>query len=804
MKELAKNAIKKMGAVVLGTAMLGATVFSAVAADLGDYPSPFVKSGVFNGEIVVGNDAKVADVVGAIDVAASLQYAMKVAGAAGSASSEGGVVTVETGSASVAGGVKVEATGDKLNIGEDLKDTKATYTDNDLDILADGEVKDEDSTTGVDYTQKLTLIGAADVQFDRSQDNDAFGDEPGFHIDFPDEYLYKLTVDFMGTVNASALDDSEEIVIAGKTYTFDPNQGTGDLILLGAKETIILELGESKEISGAEYTLMGANADNNNAILKVGSSQKTVTQGNTYSIGGQDVYIKSLYITTIPTTSASLELFVGSEEMKISDGALDVVKVNSEDVDGVYANYTGTIGAIEEINFVFNPTDRDLDGEEKFLKLGESIEDPLFGTFKIEFAGMSEENMAKSRKTVSLDRKGDYVDLTFSNIEGKEQKISAWKYNSTNGEMIFGDKLSTTNTSIPRGNSFIAKNGAGNVWQVYKLKDVYKDGTSYKADFETDGKTVTVLNNTALQDVGNMVLDYSAKTVTLGTPNIVDFNGTPTITAEYDVTIGFQLINSSTIRDGTYVNVTEAQISNPESIAQVPLQFDITSTGATGDKQLTIGGPALGTENEDGDEKFAVTAFGTYATWGSDADNDGYAKVYYTEEAVTANVYIAPTGAGTTQATKEYSEGDVLAGIGTIKAITAGTITGGSFNVNKIALPLAKLDVDTTLGSTNQIIVGGPAVNKLAAEAVGVTYPSYGLSSGMFEGAGEAVLKLVETGTKVAIVVAGWEAADTQRATSVLANYDKYSSKLKGAEVKITGTISSPEIELVVAEETTE
>lgn len=137
MKELAKNAIKKIAAIGLGTAMLGATVFSAVAADLKDYPSPFVNNGVFNGEVVVGADAKTADVVGAIDIAASLQYAMKMAGSAGAASSEGGVVTVATSDADIEGGALVKKSGDDFNLGDNISGvlTSSKFTDKELPVL---------------------------------------------------------------------------------------------------------------------------------------------------------------------------------------------------------------------------------------------------------------------------------------------------------------------------------------------------------------------------------------------------------------------------------------------------------------------------------------------------------------------------------------------------------------------------------------------------------------------------------------------------------------------------------------------
>ncbi|MCD6275047.1 MAG: S-layer protein, partial [Candidatus Aenigmarchaeota archaeon] len=110
---------------------------------------------------------------------------------------------------------------------------------------------------------------------------------------------------------------------------------------------------------------------------------------------------------------------------------------------------------------------------------------------------------------------------------------------------------------------------------------------------------------------------------------------------------------------------------------------------------------------------------------------------------------------------------------------------------------IARLDTDpeieTAKTEKNLILVGGPAVNRLTAQALGLSYPSYGEASTIPENA--AVIKLVNdafTTGKVALIVAGWEAENTQAACSVLQkyDYDEYAPKLTGTAVKVTGTTS--------------
>ena len=50
----AKHAVKRVAAISAGATLMGATMMGAVAADLSDYPAPFVENGQLNGIVVVG------------------------------------------------------------------------------------------------------------------------------------------------------------------------------------------------------------------------------------------------------------------------------------------------------------------------------------------------------------------------------------------------------------------------------------------------------------------------------------------------------------------------------------------------------------------------------------------------------------------------------------------------------------------------------------------------------------------------------------------------------------------------------
>ena len=161
--------------------------------------------------------------------------------------------------------------------------------------------------------------------------------------------------------------------------------------------------------------------------------------------------------------------------------------------------------------------------------------------------------------------------------------------------------------------------------------------------------------------------------------------------------------------------------------------------------------------------KSAKTTYGTFVeqvtpTGSGAADT---ITVMMPDEATYAEVYIAPSGSSVTT-----------------------TVTGAS--------GLAILDDSevTDVAMYNAIIVGGPAANTIAADLLGLTYPAYGADSGLSEG--EAMIKMVDNGAKVAMIVFGWESDDTKRAAKVLESYDAY--ELSGEEVSVTGTTSSPTI----------
>ncbi|HLC59480.1 MAG TPA: hypothetical protein VJH34_03065 [archaeon] len=134
----------------------------------------------------------------------------------------------------------------------------------------------------------------------------------------------------------------------------------------------------------------------------------------------------------------------------------------------------------------------------------------------------------------------------------------------------------------------------------------------------------------------------------------------------------------------------------------------------------------------------------------------------------------------------------VFGKVGASAVATGGTIYTYA---GPIVSPVAMLDKDLTTASKaakDLVVIGGPCVNSVAADVLGLTYPTCGAASTVTKDT--AMIKVVDdkfaTGKQV-LWIAGWNAADTRLAASVLQNYDQasVSGKLVGkSSVTVSGT----------------
>lgn len=266
-----RKAIQKMAALTTGLTMVGATVFGAAAASLADYPSPlFIKDGVFDGIIVVGEKAAASDVIGSIDIATALQAesVVTVEGPAeGTGLYKGGL-----GRVSVVGDVaEISKPNDLLEINEHLGSVRETMTELDLNALKGGVVTTDEGTTN--YNQYIRFAETGEYNFTTTlltvyqQDEDDNVGDFLYGRSARNQIMFEYQLEFeegaeSAIESTNRLRDLEDEIfnVLGTPMavaTTDIQTATGDLTLklLGGAVSDILEEGETKTytINGKEY-----------------------------------------------------------------------------------------------------------------------------------------------------------------------------------------------------------------------------------------------------------------------------------------------------------------------------------------------------------------------------------------------------------------------------------------------------------------------------------------------------------------------------------------------------------------------
>ncbi|NIO44619.1 MAG: hypothetical protein GTN36_03655 [Candidatus Aenigmarchaeota archaeon] len=274
----------------------------------------------------------------------------------------------------------------------------------------------------------------------------------------------------------------------------------------------------------------------------------------------------------------------------------------------------------------------------------------------------------------------------------------------------------------------------------------------------------------------------------VGASTITNFSGTSDtnyldIVTDCDgsnCNIGLGTSSSGVLTGPGFVLVEEAQQGGTvHNWLYLPVAWDTTntrtyiSTALKSDDTNYADVPLLGTSTQ----YKGMTTYGTLADHLS-STLGGSATISYPDVFTYGNVYLlTPTG-----------------------VITSGG-TGGVITTD-VVLPITsdvvKLDTEVTSSDKSNydlVAVGGPCINKIAAEIMGFDDYACGAASGIPENAG--LIKLVvdkfATG-KTALLIAGWEAGDTDLASRIVQTGfpGATDTQKAGSEITVTGTVASP------------
>ncbi len=826
-----RKAIKRVMALGTGATMVGATIMGAMgAADLANYPEPFVQDGLFNAHIVLGESGQTPDVIGAVEIATSLQVASRTAvGSGGSGST-----------VSVSKGVRIESGSQPLRLGLNFSGLgRTTVTSSDMDILKDINFQDEEGT-GLTGKMKI-ILPAAFVAYGRSVPSSAQDkDEPTLHVNFDSTNPeYSLVVDFPTPVDPTNL-SNEVLSLFGKEFTTGASTSemtATKITLFSAAIDQTFTAGQEAivDVNGQKVTVrvIGVNTQSSTptATISVNGETESLTRGQTKTIGGQRVYVRDVQAYTQPVGGGGARLFIGSEKVVLNNGGSVEKGTDAKTVDGTEVTITSSGGKISQM--MINVTPSDFDQKYGALLEGQEFVDPVFGSFKWIFAkpGANPDLMAAGKSKVRFVPSDDRLRMEFKNKGGDQYALDIAKGNGTDGNdnvlmmRANGDEaknlITAASGQVKRNDYFVIGSGNNEYQRILKLvsmRNTSSDREITVQDVATGGSSQTWSFDVATS-TGTMTYDGNTYTFT------ATFTGSPLSTSDGYITSASTTNMIYTDNDNLIILPSNSHLHTGDILdsgsngsgafgpggSKVALNVSILertgfSAGAKADDYGVIttlwaytngrsgtdiylltdptytrtaangGGLSLGDTGGAYSLLFESSGSNSYdksdlTPWGTfikynSDSNSQLVELYMPSEQSSYNVFVAPVNAQTTS--------------------TGGGESGTLYATNPINVGAAVLPNEVgNIAQVNAIVVGGPCVNSAAAQLMG--NPT-NCAEGFEDGKG--VLRLFEHPSgKVSLLVAGYSAQDTRRAARVLAQYEDFQStgKLQGTNVEVSG-----------------
>ncbi|MBI2541888.1 hypothetical protein HYV80_04215 [Candidatus Woesearchaeota archaeon] len=638
-----QKAIKRMIALGTGAVMLSSTVFAA--ADLANYPAPFVKDGKFSGVLVVGDKAAAEDVIGISDIISSLQFAATKKAAvstAGTVSVEGDAWLVGT-----SNHLELSEDGNSADTIETLRNI-TTYVDkSNLKALASGSVTNNKVTSPFNQYLHLLGPGAGNVLdtgyvIYSENDDDVTADflyfKSGREIA---RYLIEFTTALESDVDDSAgsssatglfLTDYQDIDVTlfGKKYTIVTAKRvttSGDSVVLtlmggAGKDTLLEKQTKSYTIGGKDYevTLNFVDADEAQFVVN-GQTTRKMKDGDTdkladgTSVGVTDVlyqdYAGGIHSATFFIGANKLELkdtnitqstVASSNSLKVDDNTIDdaAILIEGSDDDSTFKITRIHVNMTADDNY-FVPAGGKL--SEAIKAAGGSSAEPqvLFTeNWDIEYRGLKKVNTEKIK--VKTSGSSQY-NLEFVDGDGNKVDVPIAKAPSAS-KVIFGDVdkyfVNRENKSITKDDYFVVTDGSRKRGERKSYVLQYKGADKITADnpvlkFKNVGSGNTIEQTYSAGSGGGT---QQLATLKVGGADFKVYNASETdgsgsiATNDFDILVDMDASGGIAGSNNSFVNITTRYG------AEIGLVNE--STGTVNSIQLTIKTPDA---SRDGDAK---------------------------------------------------------------------------------------------------------------------------------------------------------------------------------------------------------
>lgn len=790
-----KLATKKI--VAVGTAVAVASS-SALAA----FPGMFVEDDKFMADVVVGADAAASDMTAAEALIASLETKY---------SGNSNMVEITATMRSEGGeSVDVVRSNSQLNYGESLGTTGVTeeLDDSDVDFLEDG--KFNNGVSDEDYTQEIMF---ADGEFNYAlRDNVDGVDEISNNLYFNSGETYvSYVLEFDSVISLSSISTQSELEeeFIGETLTIMGNEftiasisadlgGTNnieELELIGGANKIALGEGESTSVTvdGTSYDVSIQSVSDDEVLLTVNGQSVSIDEYDTEEVAGISIAATDLVSSSRDAVKGYAEVVIGGQKITLEDSG--EVQVNEEDVSDEFDGYLvestiETSGGFDKITITYK-VDEDVS-----LEAGDSLIDPLFGGFELVFEGTnnpeySEVEFRVNDDDISIDGtlesgeelSRDLVHTTSTDgttgatyLKGDQDEdviftsasdfsagnllavLSGTGMTATPAEISFD----TANTAI-KGSGFLMYDDEESQY-LYEISSV--DTTDNEVDFDElfEGKDKEELTTTeVLSDLELTLTDVST------TGSVISFLPsslqTPVIAFENELLVNVGSVESTGV-GGTFVlSLDTGDVDGDDATNDEDEEITITMSWDSTDEEFDLdvaetGDGSFINENdadiEDGnsDVQHFVTPYGTMVEF--DNDENTYVKVMVPEEQVEAKVMLVTGGSSAETRTWTVSEDEVESTKSDLIADGWTIVSENEMSTEDVEFMVEGVTLDVDASSENVIVIGGPAVNEVARELLGIG--SYDVSQAGVE-AGEGVARVFEEENSVLIY--GYSAEDT-------------------------------------------
>jgi hypothetical protein len=739
-----KTIFKKAVSVLASVAMVGATMGMAAAVS---YPAPFNAG---NSAVVYGANSDPLDMTSAAAIHEDILAVL---------------VSDGSGSTTVEGGYKLEKTANNFNLGDNMDSIAGKIDKLDLpNLLADGIYKD-DNRAEYDYSQDINLSSGAVLTYFSDSSYKSKAPTLGFHYDNSNDEVLTYTITYKdGGLNVSAIEGTDLPLLGREYYVLDVDTTNNQLTLLDSSNSATASEGDSTTLKvgdkSYEVVVGSISADSDLKFTVNGESTDKLGAGESYKLDdGAYIAVKTVTVPRADTSLGSAEFTIASGKLLL-DGSGQDVEVNEEGVNGLTTTFNVTGGADLDSIVVNWAID-----EETFLVEGTEMTMPAFGAVKVV---MGDINFPTAGEETTMDN-SDAFEIETSVLEGSVNLPLFWYNDSSNTFPITlgteDDNLIVNATAdavlnVTEGDMFVAsyrssdyKDYASYVYEVTSIKDVSGEIQVELNNLASDGSDLSLSNDSsdgdeiAGSDIVVVTSDGSDNEWATLQVSAISGSGSSVSTAKVYTAAGLtinlpeagQFVNGTGVEYGNTTLLLTLVESNKEDSVESGIPFTVNVSVDTDDSVIHVLTTNITTVEEtttkDVYSAYLLSELATSYVLDKSGDSNDFTLKYYGGE-VTADVYVTPADA---------------------------TVTSSESGV-------AILDDSASVSGKNVVVVGGSAINAIAANLLGSAYRGPAFTEATGVGAGEFLIETFAYGGKVALLVAGYEAADTKKAADYLVN----------------------------------